>query len=158
MSRGITRRALIGAIGVGALLPALAHAQYELTPEVVPAPPASTPAATPEAPSEEFRGDLRALWDEPWEVEDKLIRFKCIVIQRLTAAEGKAIRVGVAGSYRTLLRVDIPSSGTMWVASDLSLDPIQRRKTIEVEGVYGGEFGPGWTEPVVIAAKWGPAS
>jgi hypothetical protein len=154
----VTRRKFIGAIGVSVAIPITVNAQYELTPEVVPASLASTPVATPTVPLSEYRGNLQALWDEPWEIEGKLVRFKRIVIQSLQVDEGKAIRVGLAGDYRTLLRVEIPTINTLWVASDIDPDSIKDRRTIEVEGLYGGEFGPGWTEPVVRATKWAPVS
>jgi hypothetical protein len=154
MSTKFSRRSLIAAITGLAAVPLAVRAQYELTPEVVPAP---SPQATPPATSGQFHGSPRALWDEPWEVEGKWIRFKCIIIQRLMADKGEAIRVGSVGDFRSLLRVEIPAAGTLWVATDLDLEAIKSRKTVEVEGQYGGLFGPGWIEPVVIAKKLSPA-
>lgn len=154
--RELTRRTFIGLMGTLAIVPLSASAQYELTPEVVPAStPSSTPSTAPEATLDLFQGDIQALWTEPWEVEGKRVQFKCIVVQRLQAGKGSAIRVGVIGDFKSLLRVDIPAVGSLWVASNLTIESIENRKTIAVEGEYGGVFGPGWTEPVLIANRWG---
>jgi hypothetical protein len=161
MRRRISRRALVGFAAAASIFPLVVKAQYQLTPEVVsiasPRPNASIPA-TPTSTPQAFRGELRAIWDEPWEVEGRTVTFKCIVVQKLIADDGTAIRVGEAGDYQALLRVDIPREGTLWVASNIDPKPLEDRKTIEVQGTYGGVFGPGWTEPVIIANRWGPAT
>lgn len=157
----ISRRSLISSVALGGA----AVAVYSLVnaapliPTIVPAAsPAASPVATPEVPREQYSGDLRAIWDEPWEVEGKLLSFKAVIIQRMIAGKGQEISVSNDEMrFRSLLHVDIPGEGSLFVASDDDLSSLEGVQTIAVEGVYGGMHGPGWLEPLIIATSIEPA-
>ena len=119
-----------------------------------------TPSATPAANAEPYAGPLAALWDEPWLVEGRLLRFNGVILQRMVAKPGRGIVVGADRRlFRSLLLLEVPSEfRNLFVATNDPLDAIADKNTVHVEGLYGGKHGPGWTEPLIIATAVRPVA
>jgi hypothetical protein len=60
--------------------------------------------------------------------------------------------------FKSLVFVQIPGSGFLFVASNRDLSELRDEHTLEVEGAYGGLHGPGWLEPVIFATSVEPTS
>jgi hypothetical protein len=117
-----------------------------------------TPAATPIGSLEYFTGDIRALWESPWDVEGKLIEFNAIIKGTQIAGSGQGIPVGLDRQpYLAVFYLEVPDAGrALFAATNADLTPLENLHTVHVIGSYAGEHGPGWTEPLVIANLFEP--
>jgi len=143
---------VLASIGAGSGI-TIGAAAKQIEPAIV---PEGTPSATPAASLPLYKGPLSDIWDAPWNIEDALVAFDAVILQRDTAPSGKVIAVGKDGLFtRSLLHVAIPElrGQEVFIATNEDIEVIAEQRTGHFVGAFGGQHGPGWTIPVIIATS-----
>jgi len=103
-----------------------------------------------------YEGPLSDILDAPWNIENALVAFDAVILQRDTAPAGQVIAVGNDGLFtRSLLHVAIPGlrGQEVFIATNEDIAVIAEQRTGHFVGAFGGQHGPGWTIPVIIATS-----